>query len=128
MLDFDADIILASATKFINGHGNSIGEVIVDSGKFDLSKGKFPEFIEPDPAYHGLKYWDNFGNVSGLRQCGICLQSPAAAASRSWAMPQKFGRRLQDRSEYIMRRSLELLHHRNWMGIYDSTGQSVCKL
>lgn len=61
-----ADIIAESATKFIDGHGNSIGGVIVDGGKFDWSGGKFPEFTEPDPSYHGLKYWDAFGNFPGL--------------------------------------------------------------
>jgi len=65
-IDYGADIIVDSATKFINGHGNSIGGVIVDSGKFDWSNGKFPEFTEPDPSYHGLKYWDSFGNFPGL--------------------------------------------------------------
>lgn len=65
-LDHGADIIAESATKFIDGHGNSIGGVIVDSGKFDWSSGKFPEFTEPDPSYHGLKYWDAFGNFPGL--------------------------------------------------------------
>jgi O-acetylhomoserine (thiol)-lyase len=86
-LDHGADIIAESATKFINGHGNSIGGVIVDGGKFDWSSGKFPEFIEPDPSYHGLKYWDTFGNfpamgnvafafkirVQLLRDLGSCL-------------------------------------------------------
>jgi O-acetylhomoserine (thiol)-lyase len=65
-IDHGADIIVDSATKFINGHGNSIGGIIVDSGKFDWSRGKFPEFTEPDPSYHGLKYWDAFGNFPGL--------------------------------------------------------------
>jgi len=65
-IEYGADIIVDSATKFINGHGNSIGGVIVDSGKFDWSKGKFPEFTEPDPSYHGLKYWDAFGSFPGL--------------------------------------------------------------
>jgi O-acetylhomoserine (thiol)-lyase len=65
-LDHGADIIAESATKFIDGHGNSIGGVIVDSGKFDWSSGKFPEFTEPDPSYHGLKYWDTFGDFLGL--------------------------------------------------------------
>jgi O-acetylhomoserine (thiol)-lyase len=65
-IEFGADIIVDSATKFINGHGNSIGGVIVDSGKFDWSRGKFPEFIEPDSSYHGLKYWDVFGKFPGL--------------------------------------------------------------
>jgi O-acetylhomoserine (thiol)-lyase len=65
-IEYGADIIVDSATKFINGHGNSIGGVIVDSGKFDWSRGKFPEFTEPDPSYHGLKYWETFGNFPGL--------------------------------------------------------------
>jgi O-acetylhomoserine (thiol)-lyase len=65
-IDYGADIIVDSATKFINGHGNSIGGIIVDSGKFDWSRGKFPEFTDPDPSYHGLKYWDTFGNLPGL--------------------------------------------------------------
>ncbi len=65
-LDHGADIIAESATKFINGHGNSIGGVIVDCGKFDWSSGKFPEFTDPDPSYHGLKYWDAFGNFPGM--------------------------------------------------------------
>ena len=65
-IDYGVDIIVDSATKFIDGHGNSIGGVIVDSGKFDWSNGKFPEFTEPDPSYHGLKYWDVFGNFPGF--------------------------------------------------------------
>jgi len=65
-IDHGADILVSSATKFIGGHGTSIGGVIVDSGKFDWSNGKFPEFTEPDPSYHGLKYWDAFGNFPGF--------------------------------------------------------------
>jgi O-acetylhomoserine (thiol)-lyase len=65
-IDYGADIIVDSATKYIGGHGTSIGGVIVDSGKFDWSNGKFPEFTEPDPSYHGLKFWDTFGHFHGL--------------------------------------------------------------
>ena len=65
-LDYGVDIVVHSATKYIGGHGNSIGGVIVDSGKFAWNNGKFPEFTEPDPGYHGLKYWDAFGNFPGL--------------------------------------------------------------
>ena len=61
-----ADISVLSATKYIGGHGNSIGGVIVDSGKFAWDNGKFPEFTDPDPSYHGLKYWDTFGNFPGF--------------------------------------------------------------
>ncbi|MCL4377671.1 MAG: O-acetylhomoserine aminocarboxypropyltransferase/cysteine synthase [Actinobacteria bacterium] len=62
--DFGVDIIAYSATKFIGGHGTSIGGVIVDSGKFDWENGKFPLITDPDPAYHGLKF------VEALRPLG----------------------------------------------------------
>jgi O-acetylhomoserine (thiol)-lyase len=65
-IDHGADITVASATKYIGGHGTSIGGVIVDSGRFKWNNGKFPEFTEPDPSYHGVKYWDAFGNFPGL--------------------------------------------------------------
>ena len=65
-IDYGADVIVDSATKYIGGHGTSIGGVIVDSGRFDWSNGKFPEFTEPDPSYHGMKYWESFGNMPGL--------------------------------------------------------------
>jgi O-acetylhomoserine (thiol)-lyase len=88
-IDFGADIVVASATKWIGGHGTSIGGVIVDSGKFDWGNGKFPLFTEPSPAYHGLKFWEVFGKdgpfgniafairarVEGLRDIGPS-QSP----------------------------------------------------
>ena len=58
-IDWGADIVVHSATKFLGGHGNSIGGVIVDSGKFDWAKsGRFRDFVEPDPSYHGLSYTD----------------------------------------------------------------------
>ena len=65
-IDFGADISVLSATKYVGGHGTSIGGLIVDSGKFNWANGKFPEFTEPDPSYHGLKFWDAFGNFAGM--------------------------------------------------------------
>ncbi|MCX8022165.1 MAG: aminotransferase class V-fold PLP-dependent enzyme, partial [Syntrophorhabdaceae bacterium] len=65
-IEYGADITVLSATKFIGGHGTSIGGVIVDSGKFNWNNGKFPMFTEPDPSYHGLKFWDTFGNLPGV--------------------------------------------------------------
>jgi O-acetylhomoserine (thiol)-lyase len=64
--DFGADILASSATKYIGGHGTSLGGIIVDSGKFKWNNGKFPEFTEPDPSYHGLKYWEALNNVPGV--------------------------------------------------------------
>jgi O-acetylhomoserine (thiol)-lyase len=65
-LDYGVDILATSATKFIGGHGTSIGGVIVDGGKFSWNNGKFPEFTEPDPSYHGLVYWDTFKDFAGM--------------------------------------------------------------
>lgn len=73
-IEHGADILVLSATKFIGGHGTSIGGVIVDSGKFDWNNGKFPEFTEPDPSYHGLKYWDVFGNFPGLGNVAFIIK------------------------------------------------------
>src|SRR5512136_264096 len=73
-IDYGADILTLSATKYIGGHGTSIGGAIVDSGKFDWSRGKFPEFTEPDPSYHGLKYWDVFGNFPGLGNVAFIIK------------------------------------------------------
>jgi O-acetylhomoserine (thiol)-lyase len=80
-IDFGADIVLHSLTKFMGGHGNSIGGVIVDSGKFPWEKGPFPQLIEPSRSYHGLKFRETFGDlafiikarVEGLRDIGACL-------------------------------------------------------
>lgn len=77
-----ADIVINSATKFIGGHGTSIGGVIVDGGRFDwAASGRFPDFVEPDPSYHGVRYTEAFGplafilkaRVQGLRDTGAAL-------------------------------------------------------
>lgn len=62
-IDFGADITVLSATKYIGGHGTAIGGVIVDAGRFDWRNGKFPEFTDPDPGYHGLRYAEAFGDL-----------------------------------------------------------------
>ena len=80
-LQHGADIVVYSLTKFIGGHGTSIGGAVVDGGKFPWDNGKFPEFTEPDPSYHGLKYWEALGNISYiikmrvslLRDTGACI-------------------------------------------------------
>ena len=73
-IDHGADILANSATKYIGGHGTSIGGVIVDSGRFKWNNGKFPEFTEPDPSYHGLVYWDALSNVPGLGNVAFILK------------------------------------------------------
>jgi len=74
-IDYGADILATSATKFIGGHGTSIGGVIVDAGKFNWGNGKFPEFTEPDPSYHGLKFWDVFGDFPGLGNVAFIIKA-----------------------------------------------------
>ncbi len=96
-IDFGADIIVDSATKYIGGHGTSLGGVIVDSGKFKWNNGKFPEFTDPDPSYHGLKYWDTFGNFPGLGNVAFIFKvrvqllrdlGPALSPFNSWLFLQ----------------------------------------
>ncbi|MEM1137322.1 MAG: O-acetylhomoserine aminocarboxypropyltransferase/cysteine synthase [Bacteroidota bacterium] len=86
-IDHGASIVTSSATKWIGGHGNSIGGIIIDSGKFNWANGKFPQFTEPSEGYHGLNFWEVFGSegpfgniafiirarVEGLRDFGPAL-------------------------------------------------------
>ena len=86
-LEHGANIVTASATKWIGGHGNSIGGVIVDGGNFNWGNGKYPQFSEPSEGYHGMKFWEVFGEdgpfgniafiirarVEGLRDLGPAL-------------------------------------------------------
>jgi len=81
-IEFGADIVVHSATKFIGGHGNSLGGIIIDAGQFDwAASGKFPGLTEPDPSYHGMRYVDDVGaaayvlkaRVGLLRNTGACL-------------------------------------------------------
>jgi O-acetylhomoserine (thiol)-lyase len=71
--DHGADIIVYSATKFIGGHGTSIGGAIVDSGRFDWTSGRFAEFTEPDPSYHGLIYTEALGELAYIVKARIQL-------------------------------------------------------
>jgi len=73
--DHGADVVIHSTTKFIGGHGTSIGGIIVDSGKFDWGNGNFPQLTEPDPSYHGLKYWEVFGNFPGLGNVAFIIKA-----------------------------------------------------
>ena len=80
-IEWGADIVLHSATKFLGGHGNSMAGVIVDGGKFDWGSGKYPSLSEPNPSYHGMRMWETFGDMAfaittralGLRDLGPAL-------------------------------------------------------
>jgi O-acetylhomoserine (thiol)-lyase len=70
-LEWGADIVIHSATKFLGGHGNSMAGVIVDGGKFDWGSGKFPSLSEPSPSYHGMKLWETFGDMAFAIACRV---------------------------------------------------------
>lgn len=96
-IEYGADVVVASATKWIGGHGTAIGGVIVDAGTFNWANGRFPQFTEPSEGYHGLRFWDVFGNdgpfgniafairarVEGLRDLG-----PSQSPFNSWLLLQ----------------------------------------
>ena len=118
-IDHGADIVVASATKWIGGHGTSIGGVIVDAGKFDWGNGKFPVFTEPAPGYHGLNFWETFGpkgpfgniafiiraRVEGLRDLGPCALAlqlvPVPAGARDALAARAAPRRQRDRARAL---------------------------
>lgn len=80
-IEWGADLVMHSATKWLGGHGTSMGGVVVDAGRFDWSNGKFPRLTDPDPGYHGLSYWKEFGSLAFItklrvhlmRDLGACL-------------------------------------------------------
>jgi O-acetylhomoserine (thiol)-lyase len=80
-IEHGADIVVHSATKFLGGHGTSIGGVIIDSGKFKWDQGKFPQLVDPSPGYHGMRFYETFGDfayiikarVEGLRDFGPAI-------------------------------------------------------
>lgn len=85
-IEYGADIVMHSATKFIGGHGVTLGGVLVDGGRFDWSSGRFPALSEPSPSYHGIAFAEHFGptafvmkaRLEGLRDFGACLNPQAA--------------------------------------------------
>ncbi len=72
-IEWGADIVMHSLTKFIGGHGTSIGGIIVDSGNFDWASGRFPDYTEPDPSYHGLVPVEAFGNLAYITKARVQL-------------------------------------------------------
>jgi len=78
--DWGADIVVHSATKYIGGHGTSIGGLIVDSGKFNWANGRFPEFTRPTPAYHGMVYVDAFKELAYITKVRVQLLRNLGAA------------------------------------------------
>jgi len=104
-IEYGADIIVESATKWIGGHGTSIGGVIVDSGNFNWDNGKFPELVDPDPSYHGISYWKKFGNVKGVGNIAFITKIRCH-------MLRDFGACLSPFNAFLFLQGLETLHLR----------------
>ena len=89
-IDHGADIVVHSATKWIGGHGTTIGGVIVDSGKFDWGKNakRFPQFNDPSEGYHGLKFWDTFGSIAFIIRARVEILRDLGASLNPFAAQQ----------------------------------------
>lgn len=134
-----ANLLIHSATKFMGGHGTSIGGVIVDAGTFDwAASGRFQEFVDPDPSYHGLSYSKTFGKlafiikarVQGLRDTGACL-SPFNAFLLLQGI-ETLHLRMQRHSENTLKVARFLEHHPrveyvNYPGLESSPFHSLTK-
>ena len=89
-IDHGIDIVVHSCTKWIGGHGTSIGGVIVDSGKFDWSSGRFPEFTTPDESYHGIVYWDALKDVPGMGNVAYIIKTRVQGMRNIGPCPSPF--------------------------------------
>ena len=118
-LEHGADIVVHSATKFIGGHGTSIGGVIVDGGKFDWANGNFPGFTEPDASYHGLKYAEALGPMAYILKARVQLLrdlGPALSPFNSFLFLQGLETlplRMERHSENALRVANFLMDHPN---------------
>lgn len=103
-LELGANIVVESATKWIGGHGTSIGGVIVDGGNFNWGNGKFPQFTEPSEGYHGLKFWDVFGegNPLGLPNIAFIIKARVEGL-------RDFGPALSPFNSFLLLQGLETL-------------------
>lgn len=116
-IQWGADIVVHSLTKFLGGHGTSIGGIIVDSGKFNWANGKFPAFTEPDPSYHGLKFWETFGAISYILKARVQLLrdlGPALSPFNAFLILQgveTLGLRVQRHSDNALRVAQHLETH-----------------
>lgn len=103
-IEHGASIVTASATKWIGGHGNSIGGVIVDAGNFNWANGKFPQFTEPSEGYHGMVFWDVFGEGNPLDLPNIAFAIRARVEGL-----RDFGPALSPFNSFLLLQGLETL-------------------
>ena len=89
-IDHGADVVIHSCTKWIGGHGTSIGGVVVDSGRFDWSRGRFPGFTTPDDSYNGLVFWDALHDVPGMGNVAFILKARVQGMRNIGLCPSPF--------------------------------------
>lgn len=90
-IEHGADVVMHSATKFLGGHGTTIGGLIVDGGQFPWDKGNFPQMTQPSPGYHGMKFYETFGNFAFILKCrveGLRDFGPSASPFNSFLILQ----------------------------------------
>ncbi|MEP0009055.1 MAG: O-acetylhomoserine aminocarboxypropyltransferase/cysteine synthase [Balneola sp.] len=101
-IKFGANVVTASATKWIGGHGTSIGGVIVDAGNFNWGNGKYPLFSEPSPGYHGLKFWEVFGDEGPFGNIAFAIRARVEG-------PRDFGSSQSPFNSFLLLQGLETL-------------------
>lgn len=116
--DHGANVVVHSATKFIGGHGTAIGGVVVDGGNFDWGSGRFAGFTEPDPSYHGLKFWETFGAFPGLGNVAFGLKARVQGLRDTGAAISPF-------NSFLLLQGLETLHLR--MERHSENGRRVAE-
>ncbi len=104
-IEHGADVVVHSCTKWIGGHGTSIGGVIIDAGSFNWGNGRYPDFTEPDPSYHGIKYWEALGDFPGLGNVAFILKARVQGMRNMGMCPSPF-------NAFLFTQGLETLHLR----------------
>jgi len=123
-VEHGADIVIHSCTKWIGGHGTSIGGVIVDGGKFDWSSGRFPEFTTPDESYHGIVYWDALKDVPGMGNVAYIIKTRVQGMRNIGPCPSPFNaflflQGLETLPMRIRRQSANALDLAEWLNKHD---------
>lgn len=101
-IEHGANVVVQAATKWIGGHGNSIGGIIVDAGNYNWGNGKFRQFTEPDEAYHGMKFWDQFGSSSPFGNIAFIIRARVCGL-------RTFGTALSPQNAFYFLQGLETL-------------------
>ena len=117
-IKYGINLVMHSGTKFIGGHGTTIAGLLVDGGNFNWGSGRFPNFTEPDPSYHGLKFWEVFGDFPGLGNVAFAIKARVQGL-------RDLGAALSPQSSFNILQGLETLHLR--MERHSSNAKAVAQ-